>query len=104
MPKSLRNNLIPIILITLVVAYAVMAFARTSSPRTEETSFNALVSEINAGNIKSVSVSSEGNSIRAVKKSDGTAIPGRDHQLALVVRVNQTDQITQHNAVLMAKP
>ena len=74
MPKSLRNNLIPIILITLVVAYAVMAFARTSSPRTEETSFNALVSEINAGNIKSVSVSSEGNSIRAVKKSDGSTI------------------------------
>ncbi len=73
MPKSLRNNLIPIILITLVVAYAVMAFARTSTPRTEESTYNALVTEINAGNIKSISVASDGNTLRAVRK-DGSAI------------------------------
>jgi cell division protease FtsH len=75
MPKSLRNNLIPIILITLVVAYAIMAFARTSStPRTEEASYNALVSEINAGNIQSISVSADGTTLRAIRKSDSSVI------------------------------
>ncbi len=74
MPKSLRNNLIPIILITLVVAYAIMAFARTSTPRTEEASYNTLVTEINAGNIKSVSVSADGTTLRATRKSDGSVI------------------------------
>src|SRR4029450_13824936 len=70
MPKSLRNNLIPIILITLVVAYAVMAFARTSTPRSEDASLNALVTEINNRTIKSVSVASDGSTIRAVRKDD----------------------------------
>ena len=74
MPKSLRNNLIPIILITLVVAYAIMAFARTSTPRTEEASYNTLVTEINAGNIKSVSVSADGTTLRATRKSDASVI------------------------------
>jgi cell division protease FtsH len=75
MPKSLRNNLIPIILITLVVAYAIMAFARTSStPRVEDASYNALVTEINAGNIKSISVSSDGSTLRAIKKDDNSVI------------------------------
>ena len=74
MPKSLRNNLIPIILITLVVAYAIMAFARTSTPRTEEASYNTLVTEINAGNIKSISVSSDGTTLRATRKNDGSVI------------------------------
>ena len=73
MPKSLRNNLIPIILITLVVAYAIMAFARTSTPRSEDASYNALVNEINAGNIKSLSVASDGSTLRATKK-DGSII------------------------------
>src|SRR5689334_15980207 len=73
MPKSLRNNLIPIILITLVVAYAVMAFARTSTPRSEDSSFNALVAEINNGNIKTVSVASDGTTLRAARK-DGSTI------------------------------
>jgi cell division protease FtsH len=61
-------------LIILVVAYAVMAFARTSTPRTEEASYNTLVQEINANNIKSVSVSSDGTTLRATRKSDGTVI------------------------------
>ncbi len=73
MPKSLRNNLIPIILITLVVAYAVMAFARTSTGRAEDSSFNALVAEINAGNIKSITVASDGSSLRATRK-DGSSV------------------------------
>lgn len=74
MPKSLRNNLIPIILITLVVAYAIMAFARTSTPRSEEASYNTLVTEINASNIKSVSVSADGTTLHATRKSDGSVI------------------------------
>ncbi len=74
MPKSLRNNLIPIILITLVVAYAIMAFARTSTPRSEEASYNTLVTEINADNIKSVSVSADGTTLHATRKSDGSVI------------------------------
>ena len=31
------------------------------------------------------------------------AIPRRDHQLALVIGIDQTDQIAQHDAVLMAQ-
>ena len=31
------------------------------------------------------------------------SVPGADHQLALVVAVNQTDQIAQHNTVLVAQ-
>jgi cell division protease FtsH len=51
-----------------------MAFARTSTPRTEEASYNTLVTEINAGNIKSVSVSADGTTLRATRKSDGSVI------------------------------
>ena len=31
------------------------------------------------------------------------AVPARNHQLALVVRVDQADQVAQHDAVLMAQ-
>jgi cell division protease FtsH len=49
-----------------------MAFARTSTPRSEESSFNALVAEINSGNIKTISVSSEGTSLRATRKDNSS--------------------------------
>src|SRR5277367_5265055 len=32
-----------------------------------------------------------------------TAIPGRDHQGALVVGIDQADQVAEHNAVLMTE-
>jgi cell division protease FtsH len=73
MPKGLRNNLIPIILITLVVAYAVLAFARTSTPRAEDSSLSAVVAEINNHNIKAISVSSDGTTLHVTRK-DGSAI------------------------------
>ncbi|MGQ9815680.1 MAG: AAA family ATPase, partial [Candidatus Roseilinea sp.] len=65
MPKSLRNNLIPLILIALVVAYAAMAFAQRPGPRAEEATINQLVTEINRSNIRSINVTADGTSIRA---------------------------------------
>src|SRR5690554_5724760 len=32
------------------------------------------------------------------------AVPTRDHQLALIVRIDQADQIAEYDAVLMAEP
>ncbi|MNV74117.1 hypothetical protein D3C71_1673130 [compost metagenome] len=43
----------------------------------------------------------------ALANGDGergvAAVPARHHQLALVVRVDQPDQVAQHDAVLMAQ-
>ena len=33
-----------------------------------------------------------------------TAVPARDQQLPLIVRVDEPDEITEHDAVLMAEP
>jgi ATP-dependent metalloprotease FtsH len=67
MPKSLRNNIIPIILITLVIAYAVMQFASTSR-RAENSNLTELVRQINAGNISELVISADGSTIRARRK------------------------------------
>ena len=64
MPKSLRNNIIPIILISLVIVYALMAFARPTAPVTDQPTINTLVSDIKTKNVKRVSVSSEGETVR----------------------------------------
>jgi hypothetical protein len=32
------------------------------------------------------------------------SIPARNHELALVVRIDQTDEIAEHNAVTVAQP
>ena len=32
------------------------------------------------------------------------AVPARHHQLALVIRVDQTDQVAEHDAVFVAQP
>ncbi|MDW8395440.1 MAG: AAA family ATPase, partial [Anaerolineae bacterium] len=67
MPKSLRNNIIPILLITLVVAYAVTQLA-TTSRRTQSADLTLLVREINEGRINSIVISADGSTIRATRK------------------------------------
>jgi cell division protease FtsH len=64
MPKSLRNNIIPIILISLVIVYALMAFARPTAPATDQPTINTLVSDIKSKNVKRVQVSSEGETVK----------------------------------------
>ncbi len=73
MPKSLRNNIIPIILITLVIAYAVMQFA-TTTRRAENSDMSALVREINQGNISQIMISADGATMRALRKDSPTPI------------------------------
>ena len=63
MPKSLRNNIIPIILITLVIAYAVMQFA-TTTRRAETSDTSQLVREIKQGNISQITISADGSTMR----------------------------------------
>lgn len=72
MPKGLRNNIVPLILIALVIAYAAMAFARTSTaPRTtDEASFNTLVQEIKKQNVKEVVAPAGGTFLRVQLKND----------------------------------
>jgi cell division protease FtsH len=72
MPKSLRNNIIPIILITLVIAYAVMQFA-TTTRRSQDSDLTALVREINEGKISALAVSADGSTMRATRKEGGSA-------------------------------
>jgi cell division protease FtsH len=73
MPKSLRNNIIPIILITLVIAYAVMQFA-TTTRRAETSDMSQLVREIQQGNISQLTISADGSTMRAVRKDNTTPI------------------------------
>ena len=73
MPKSLKNNIIPIILITLVIAYAVMQFA-TTTRRAESSDMSQLVREIKAGNVSQIMISADGSTMRAVRKDNTTPI------------------------------
>ncbi len=75
MPKSLRNNIIPIILIALVIGYAVTQFASTSSSR-QNYDITALVKDINENKVKEISVSAEGNTMKVIyKEDDATSRP-----------------------------
>jgi cell division protease FtsH len=69
MPKSLRNNIIPIILIFLVIGYAVTQFANTTRGATAAT-ISKLVEEINQGKVKSIAVSAEGTTMRVIYKDE----------------------------------
>ena len=69
MPKSLRNNIIPIILIFLVIGYAVTQFANTTRGATAAT-ISKLVEEINQGKVKSIAVSAEGTTMRVAYKDE----------------------------------
>ena len=71
MPKSLRNNIIPIILITLVIAYAVMQFA-TTTRRAENSDMTQLVREINEGKISALTISADGSTMRATRSEGGS--------------------------------
>ncbi len=78
MPKSLRNNLIPLILIALVVAYAAMAFAQRPGPRAEDATLNQLVNEINRGNIRTISVTADGTSLRATTNDNRAMVLNKE--------------------------
>ena len=82
MPKSLRNNIIPIILIFLVIVYAVTQFASTSRGSTV-TTMSKLVEDINANKVKAVTVSAEGTTMRVTYKDETT----------LAAIVNKEDKI-----------
>ncbi len=71
MPKSLRNNIIPIILIMLVIGYAVTQFANTAR-RQETYDITAMVRDVRDGKVKSISVSAEKTSMRVVYRDDST--------------------------------
>ncbi len=71
MPKSLRNNIIPIILIMLVIGYAVTQFANTAR-RQETYDITAMVRDVKDGKVKSISVSAEKTSMRVVYRDDST--------------------------------
>ncbi len=73
MPKSLRNNFIPILLITLVIAYAVTQLA-TTGRRTENADITTLVRAINEGRISAIAISADGTTIRAQRKDSNTPL------------------------------
>jgi len=67
MPKSLRNNVIPIILIALVIAYAVMQFAQSARPR-ESSNFTALVADVNDRKVSKITASADETTLRVELK------------------------------------
>jgi cell division protease FtsH len=73
MPKNIRNNIIPIILIALVVAYAVMQFANTSR-RTDTYDITSLVKDISDEKVKEISVSAEGSSMRVTYNDNNRVV------------------------------
>lgn len=89
MPKGLRNNIVPLILIALVIAYAAMAFARTSTlPRsTDEASFNTLVQEIKKQNVKEVVAPAGGTFLRVQLKNDKRFIVNKEENIDTIQRL-----------------
>jgi len=73
MPKSLRNNFIPILLITLVIAYAVTQLA-TTGRRAENADITTLVRAINEGRVSAIAISADGTTIRAQRKDSNTPL------------------------------
>ncbi|NJM41928.1 MAG: ATP-dependent zinc metalloprotease FtsH [Anaerolineae bacterium] len=71
MPKSLRNNVIPIILIALVIAYAVMQFAQTTRPR-EMSNFTTLVQDVNERKVAKIIAEADDTTLR-VQLKDSSA-------------------------------
>ncbi len=72
MPKSLRNNVIPIILIALVIAYAVMQFANTTRRGQESVTISTLVKDIKAGKVNKVTESADSTLLRVTLKDTST--------------------------------
>ncbi len=71
MPKSLRNNVIPIILIALVIAYAVMQFAQTTRPR-EMSNFTTLVQDVNDRKVTKIIAEADDTTLRVQLKDSST--------------------------------
>ncbi|HQV70110.1 MAG TPA: ATP-dependent zinc metalloprotease FtsH [Thermoflexales bacterium] len=57
------------ILIALVIGYAMLAFARTGTSRTEETNINMLVNEVKQNNVKTLLEAADYSSVRVVRKT-----------------------------------
>ena len=74
MPKSLRNNVIPIILIALVIAYAVMQFAQTTRPR-EMSNFTTLVQDVNERKVAKITAEADDTTLRVQLKDSTRATP-----------------------------
>ena len=69
MPKSLRNNVIPIILIALVIAYAVMQFAQTTRPRTMK-NFTTLVQDVGERKVSRIIAEADETTLRVELKDE----------------------------------
>ncbi len=67
MPKSLRNNIIPIILITLVIGWAVAQFASTQ-PRGTVITITDIVRDINDEKVQEIVISPDGTNMRVQYK------------------------------------
>jgi cell division protease FtsH len=90
MPKSFRNNIIPLIMIGVVVAYAVMAFTRTSSGSTrltQEATFNNLVQDIRDHKVKLVSISSSGITLNVTRKDATTYTVTKEQNVDAIQRL-----------------
>jgi cell division protease FtsH len=70
MPKSLRNNIIPITLIMLVIAWAIAQVAQSSKGNGPPSTISEVVKDINNNAVKTIRVSPEGNSLTVVYTDD----------------------------------
>jgi cell division protease FtsH len=84
MPKSLRNNIIPITLIMLVIAWAIAQVAQSGRSGGQASTITELVKDINDNKVKTIRVSPEGNNLTVVYN---------DEQTTRSVTVNKEDTI-----------
>jgi cell division protease FtsH len=84
MPKSLRNNIIPITLIMLVIAWAIAQVAQSGRSGGQASTITEVVKDINDNKVKTIRVSPEGNNLTVVYN---------DEQTTRSVTVNKEDTI-----------
>jgi cell division protease FtsH len=72
MPKSLRNNIIPITLIMLVIAWAIAQVAQSGRGAGQPSTITEVVKDINNNKVKTIRVSPEGNILTIVYGDDQT--------------------------------
>ncbi|MBX7212758.1 MAG: ATP-dependent zinc metalloprotease FtsH [Thermoflexales bacterium] len=90
MPKSLKNNLIPILLVLATLVFVMAAFSAPNRSRTDEPTINTLVADIKANNVKRVSVSSGGESVRVERRD----ITGAQQRIYTIGKADQTELTT----------
>jgi cell division protease FtsH len=72
MPKSLRNNIIPIILIVLVIGWAIAQFANSQPGQRGVTTITDIVRDINDDKIQEIAISPDGTNMRVAYKDAAT--------------------------------